>query len=185
MQNRESMFTSEQQKALLNIAKETIRALSQNQNMPVFNVKDEKLNQSMGAFVTLTIDGELCGCIGSIEGRGPLWKTIEEMAVSAAFHDPRFPAVSAQQLEKLRIEISVLSPLEKIDDIDEIRVGEHGLYIKSSYSSGLLLPQVASERNWDRLTFLQHTCMKAGLPVDAWQNDETDIFVFFADIFSE
>ncbi len=185
MENHTSMFSRQQQKTLLHIARETIKAGTLGAERPQFEIRDQALNRSMGAFVTLHRKGELAGCIGNIEGRGALWKTIQEMAEAAAFRDPRFPAVRTDQVDQLQIEISALSPLRKIDDIEEIEVGKHGLYITSSYASGLLLPQVATERNWDRLTFLQHTCIKAGLPGDAWKKPDTSIYVFSADIFSE
>jgi len=107
------------------------------------------------------------------------------MAVAAAFDDPRFPPLKAEELKDLELEISVLSPLKKIRDIHEIEVGKHGLYIVRGYHSGLLLPQVAIEYGWDRETFLEETCYKAGLPPDAWRDAQTEIYVFSADYFGE
>jgi AmmeMemoRadiSam system protein A len=106
------------------------------------------------------------------------------MAEAAAFQDPRFPPVSSQELDQLDYEISVLTPLRRIKDVEEIQVGIHGIYLKRGGSSGLLLPQVATEWGWDRTTFLEHTCTKAGLPEDAWKDTKTEIYIFSADVFS-
>ncbi|MDI6743358.1 MAG: AmmeMemoRadiSam system protein A, partial [Smithella sp.] len=108
-----------------------------------------------------------------------------EMAVAAAFNDPRFPALKKDELNQLTFEISVLSPLERIRDIHEIEVGRHGLYIVSGYNSGLLLPQVATEYRWDRETFLEQTCYKAGLNPQSWKDPETEIYIFSADYFGD
>jgi len=107
------------------------------------------------------------------------------MAVAAAFHDSRFPSLKPEEVKDLTFEISVLSPLKRIKDINEIEVGKHGLYIIRGYNSGLLLPQVAVEYKWDRETFLQETCHKAGLPAQAWKDKETEIFIFSADYFGD
>lgn len=135
--------------------------------------------------MTLKKNEELRGCIGSFEARGSLYKTVEEMARSAAFHDPRFPPVSANELKEMKIEISVLSPLRKIKSIDEIEVGKHGIYVMRGMYRGVLLPQVATQYSWDKVTFLEETCHKAGLPANAWKDGETEIYVFSADIFAE
>ena len=111
------------------------------------------------------------------------WTCLEEMAAAAAFEDSRFPPLEAQELKDLDLEISVLTPLKKVQDIGEIEVGKHGLYIKKGFYAGLLLPQVATEYKWDRVTFLEETCRKAGLPKDAWKEKGTEIYMFSADIF--
>ncbi len=105
------------------------------------------------------------------------------MAVAAAFCDPRFPPLQREELKELTIEISVLSPLKQISAVEEIEVGHHGLYIRKGHCGGLLLPQVATECNWDRMTFLRETCRKAGLPSRAWQDEDTKVYIFSADIF--
>jgi AmmeMemoRadiSam system protein A len=105
------------------------------------------------------------------------------MAEAAAFRDPRFTPVTEKELSDLDIEISVLTPLKKITDVREIEIGKHGIYIKKGWLSGLLLPQVATEYGWDGETFLENTCMKAGLPTTAWQDKDTEIYIFSADIF--
>ena len=106
------------------------------------------------------------------------------MAIAAAFHDPRFSPLQQQEWPDIEVEISILSPLREIHDMKEIEVGRHGLYILQGGQSGLLLPQVATDHQWDRLTFLRQTCQKAGLPSDAWQDKQAKIFIFSADIFS-
>ena len=136
-------------------------------------------------FVTLTRHGRLRGCIGYLKAVKPLLAAVQEMATAAAFHDPRFPALREEELADLELEISVLSPMHLIKNIDEIEVGRHGLYLERGSFQGLLLPQVATQYGWDRLTFLRQTCLKAGLDPDAWQDPATRIFVFTADILHE
>jgi AmmeMemoRadiSam system protein A len=134
--------------------------------------------------VTIHKDGKLRGCIGDIHGRQPLAITIAEMAAAAAFHDPRFPPVTGEELNSLGLEISVLTPLRQVTEVEEIVVGTHGVYMKRGKSSGLLLPQVATDWGWDRTTFLKQTCIKAGLPENSWKDKKTEIYIFSADIFS-
>jgi len=141
------------------------------------------LQEKRGAFVTLTKHGTLRGCIGHIQGNLPLVETIKEMAPAAAFNDPRFPPVSKTEIPELELEISVLTPLKLIKDVNEVEVGVHGLYLECQGYSGLLLPQVATEYGWSREEFLAHTCMKAGLSTKCWQQSETRIYIFSADIF--
>jgi len=141
------------------------------------------LKELRGAFVTLHKHGQLRGCIGHIVAHFPLAETISRMATAAAFEDPRFPPVTADELKDLEIEISVLTPFQKISNVEEIQVGVHGIYMKKGFHSGLLLPQVATEYKWDRKTFLEQTCRKAGLPGDAWKERDMEIYIFAADIF--
>lgn len=143
----------------------------------------ERLKEKGGAFVTIKKGAELRGCIGYIKGYLPLDETIRKMAVQAAFHDPRFDPIGKDEWKDAQVEISVLTPMKKIDDIEEIQVGDHGLYIEKGHYSGLLLPQVATERGWDRMTFLEHTCVKAGLPKDGWKADDARIYIFSAEVF--
>ena len=141
------------------------------------------LMEKRGAFVTLKKHGQLRGCIGHIKGSKPLYKTVGEMAVAAAFNDPRFNPVTEAELSDLEIEVSVLTPLKRIKDLEEIEVGKHGILMKKGFYSGLLLPQVATEYGWDRKTFLEHTCLKAGLSTDAWKDKDTMIYIFSAEVF--
>ncbi len=176
-------LTNKEKNFLHKIVKETIQAKLRGEKLPEYENPFPKLKEPRGAFVTLEKHGRLRGCIGHIIARYPLIDTISKMAVSAAFEDPRFPPVRQKEFKDLDIEISVLTPLRKIKDINEIQVGTHGIYIKKGYYSGLLLPQVATEYGWDRDTFLEHTCLKAGLPSDTWKEKGVEIYIFSADIF--
>ncbi len=168
---------------LLHIAKTVIQSKVRGKPVPEFTVDSPVLKEKRGAFVTINKGGQLRGCIGYIQPYKPLYQTIEEMAVQAAFHDPRFDPVTEREVPDLEIEISVLTPLKRIKDVEEIEVGKHGILIERGFHSGLLLPQVATEHGWDRKTFLEHTCLKAGLPQDACKDEDTVISIFSADIF--
>ncbi len=171
---------------LLEIARKTIENRLAGEKIPEFHpVESATLNEKRGAFVTLQKHGCLRGCIGYMEAKKPLYRTIEEMAQAAAFNDQRFPPLIREELKDLSIEISVLTPLREIKDINEIETGVHGIYLIKGFYSGLLLPQVATQYKWDRLTFLKETCHKAGLPSDAWKDKDTRIYIFSADIFGE
>ncbi len=179
------MLTIDQKHFLLQLVRETIRGYFSREPNTVNRPDDELYRQELGAFVTLHKRGNLRGCIGHIEGRMPLFDTIVEMALAAAFQDPRFPPLRVSELEEIDIEISILSPLQRVGIIEEIEVGVHGLLIQRGFASGVLLPQVATEYGWDRLTFLQHTCQKAGLAPDSWMHQGTRIFMFSAEVFGE
>jgi uncharacterized protein len=146
---------------------------------------DELYDRTLGAFVTLHRHGQLRGCIGYIEGVAPLYDTIVQMAEAAAFRDHRFPPVSQADMETIDIEISVLTPLKTISDPKTVEVGKHGLHITRGHYHGVLLPQVATEQGWDRQTFLEHTCLKAGLPRTAYQEADVTLSVFSAIVFGE
>ncbi len=146
---------------------------------------DPIFNEKCGAFVTLHISGALRGCIGYIKGVKTIPETIKDMAIASAFQDPRFSSLSLKEYGKIDIEISVLSPIEEVKGISEIVVGRDGLIITKGAMSGLLLPQVATEQNWDIYKFLENTCYKAGLPGDAWKWDDTKIEKFSAQVFGE
>jgi len=143
------------------------------------------LEEDLGAFVTLKIDGRLRGCIGYLTGRGPLYKTVIQNAINAAIHDPRFPEVRIEEIPRIDIEISVLSPVVEVDDPEEIKVGRDGLIVSRGFNRGTLLPQVAPEYGWSRIEFLEHTCAKAGLPKDAWKDEKTKIERYAAQVFGE
>jgi AmmeMemoRadiSam system protein A len=179
------MFSKEEEKQLLEIARKAIARHFSGDDGDLCGGSTPAMKQQCGAFVTLHKKGALRGCIGYIRGLMPLDKTIGELAVKAAIDDPRFPSLKQPELAQVDIEISVLSPFEKIEDPTEVVVGKHGLYITNGYSSGLLLPQVATEYGWDRETFLEQTCRKAGLSPDAWKDPDTDIEVFSGVIFGE
>jgi AmmeMemoRadiSam system protein B/AmmeMemoRadiSam system protein A len=173
----------EEKKALLDLARKTIEAKCRGDRAPEPEAQSPTFNEPRGAFVTLHKQGRLRGCIGQIQARQPLVRTVAEMAVAAAFEDPRFPPLRREELKDIDIEISVLTPLRRITHVGEIQVGTHGIYLRRGGYSGLLLPQVATEWGWDRNTFLEHTCEKAHLPKEAWKDKETEIYTFSADVF--
>jgi AmmeMemoRadiSam system protein A len=156
-------------------------SLKEEEYLPPSNELLEQVEK--GAFVSLHVDGKLRGCIGQIRGRGPLPKVIAEMAVAAAFDDPRFDPVTIDELKDLEIEISVLSRLYRIRDISKIEVGRDGLMVKLDLHSGLLLPQVATEANWSVVQFLEQTCLKAGLPKNSYKDSQAEIYRFEAEVF--
>jgi len=180
---RDAGLGPEDKQTLLEIARLAIRARALGEAIPDISVASQALLRKSGAFVSLHRRGMLRGCIGYIEPVHPLARAVQEMALSAAFQDPRFEALTADELNDLDIEISVLTPFEKIDDPELIDVGRHGLMIRKGSASGLLLPQVPLQFGWDRLTFLSQTCQKAGLGPDAWQDADAELFIFSADIF--
>jgi len=142
------------------------------------------LTRPSGVFVSLHNHGDLRGCIGHIEPTDPLGRIVVRCAVAACSTDPRFPAVTAAELPDLDIELSLLGPLEPIAAAGDIEIGRHGLVVEHGWNRGLLLPQVATEWNWDAASFLAHTCHKAGLPTDAWQKGAR-IWRFEAEVFGE
>jgi AmmeMemoRadiSam system protein B/AmmeMemoRadiSam system protein A len=179
----DSELTSEEKAYLKRVASETIEARLQGKQTPVFEPITPTMTEPRGAFVTIHKHGQLRGCIGHMIAHYPLIETVSKMAIAAAFEDPRFKPVDSSEFSELDFEISVLTPMKKISDVSEIEVGKHGIYIKKGYASGVLLPQVATEHGWDRDTFLEHTCRKAGLPLNAWKEKGVDIYIFSADIF--
>lgn len=171
-------------KNLLSIARSAVEAHLSGAPIPLPATRSPEIEREGGCFVTFKIDGRLRGCIGTFTSEKPLWKSVQEMAISAATRDPRFYPMKKPDLDHATIEISVLSPLRVIDSVDEIQVGTHGIYLEKGLNRGVLLPQVATEYGWDRDTFLAHTCLKAGLREDAWK-DECKISVFTAQVFGE
>ncbi len=144
--------------------------------------------KSRGVFVTLheKETGKLRGCIGQVVAVQPLAEAIKQMAIAAAVEDPRFPPLTAGELDKVKIEISVLSPLRRVDSPDQIELGKHGVLVRQGLRSGVFLPQVAKETGWDLATFMSHLCAdKAGLAPDAWQKGEVEIYIFTVQEFSE
>lgn len=176
-------LTKRERERLITIAKEAIIHYVRDQAVPPIASESPGLLECRGCFVTLKREGTLRGCIGSFTTDKPLYLAVQEMAISAATRDPRFYPMKAQDLDNFTLEISVLSPLKKIASIEEIEVGTHGIYLEKNYCRGVLLPQVAVEYGWDRLTFLGQTCVKAGLKRDAWE-EGADIYIFSAQIFS-
>ena len=179
------MLSEKEKEELLSIARRMLETSLSGEKTPDPKPSSKNLNQPGGAFVTLHKGSHLRGCIGRFGGADPLYHTVGRMALAAATEDPRFPPVLASELKDLRIEISVLSPRQKIGDIREIEVGRHGLCVAKGFLHGVLLPQVATEENWSREEFLSYTCLKAGLPPDSWKKGETKIEVFEAEVFGE
>lgn len=176
-------LSEKEKRTLKTLALKTIRCRIDRAARPKPQDARGKLKEPRGAFVTLRKKGALRGCIGSLVGRGPLDETVQDMAIQAAFSDPRFSPLSGDEFADIDLEISVLTPMKRIQDMKEIEIGIHGLYIRQGVNSGLLLPQVAVEHHWNRDEFLRWTCHKAGLPETAWKDPETEIYVFSADIF--
>jgi len=179
-----------EKRALCAIARESIEArlFHRTQAMPASGKGFRRCAEvvgSAGAFVTLHENGQLRGCIGRMRSELPLDETISEMALAAAFEDPRFDPVSRAEIADITIEITVLGILRKIASAEEIIVGNHGIYIIARGRSGVLLPQVATENGWNRLEFLNYVCLKAGLPPGAWQDADTQLFIFEGIVFGE
>jgi len=177
-------LSSAEKKKLISIARESIISFINERPVPDFDVKEEQLLATQGCFVTIKREGKLRGCLGQFTSDRPLHLLVKDMAIAAATRDPRFYPMGCEDLESFEIEISVLSPLKKIDSIEEIEVGKHGLYIEKNFYRGVLLPQVAVEHGWDRNTFLSQTCLKAGLDKNDWK-EEADIYIFIAEVFAE
>jgi hypothetical protein len=178
-------LSEKEQQALLKLARDTVANRLAGKESPAPPKEPEIMQENRGAFVCVKKQGNLRGCIGYIQAVKPLAVAISEMAEAAAFQDPRFPPLQRDELSGLSFEISILSPLKQITDVNEIEVGRHGLYIVMGFRSGLLLPQVASEYGWDRRTFLEQTCFKAGLSPGAWKEPTAKIFIFSADVFGD
>lgn len=177
------MLNTDQRAALLNTAREAVEAAAK--GLPYRPTSDDPvLHQPAAAFVTLTKGGQLRGCIGTVEPRDPLIHAVAEMAHAAATEDPRFQPVHASEVADLSIDISVLQPAERVTDVNDIEIGTHGLIIEHGHCRGLLLPQVAIEWGWDCKEFLDHCCLKAGLPKGHWRKGG-EIYCFTAEVFGE
>ncbi|HCO11637.1 MAG TPA: hypothetical protein DIT19_00220 [Desulfonauticus sp.] len=183
MQDFSFTLTAEEKKYLKELVK--LALLEEFSSRPVSypSPPSAKLEEKLGVFVTLKKKGNLRGCIGQIVGQKPLWQSIIEMAKAAAFEDPRFTPVQPEELEELEIEISLLSPLEPVKNLEEIIPGKHGIYLRQGFHSGLLLPQVATEWGFGREEFLQQTCLKAGLKPNCYLDPKTEIYIFQAEVF--
>ena len=185
-------LSEDSKKFLLNLARASIKKfLTSGEYLDI----DESsipgdLKFKSGCFVTLKIQNNLRGCIGTFDFSEYIYNNVIKMAVESAVNDPRFARVDLKELDLIECEISVLTPLEPIYDISEIKVGRDGLYIRMGFHSGVLLPQVAIENKWDEETFLSYTCLKAGLPMDtwkknSWKDSSFQVYRFEAIVFSE
>jgi AmmeMemoRadiSam system protein A len=178
------VFDPVQREIVLKLARNAIVTFLETRTVPV-PPDDDFLTVPSAAFVTVKINSELRGCIGSTEASEPLGDAIIHCAISAAFRDPRFPPLTKQEYPGISLEVSVLSPFQKIASPDDVIPGVHGLLITQNMRRGLLLPQVATEYKWDRETFLMYASRKAGLADDAWKDPSTIIEMFTAEVFSE
>ncbi|MFH1685972.1 MAG: AmmeMemoRadiSam system protein B [bacterium] len=174
-------LTTAGREKLIGIARQAIS--HKIQGMAYQPPRDESLDMRRGIFVTVTIGEQLRGCIGQVRARQPLWQAVADMAVAAAFEDPRFAPLTEAEYGDIEIEISVLTPLERVHNFDEIEVGRDGLMVKLDFHSGLLLPQVATENQWDRTTFLEQTCLKAGLPKNRYLDKHAEVYKFQTQVF--
>ena len=175
----------ESQSLLLQIARDAIIYYLEDRIPSKLQGLDAELLQQSGVFVTLHKRGQLRGCVGQFVSDKPLYETVAEAAIAAATRDPRFHQVNLSEMPELEIEISVPTPLQPFEQIEDLEIGVHGLYIKPTEHSGLLLPHVATGHNWDRTQFLQQACKQAKLPQEAWQNPETEIYLFSSQVFGE
>ena len=177
-----------QKQTLLRLARHTVEAVITGSRPPEAQSDDAELNAHCGCFVTLKNAGRLRGCIGQFTSDKPLIELVVDMAKASATGDPRFLAdpITADELQLLDIEISVLSPLQRTDEPLSLRLGVDGIYIKKGFASGCLLPQVATETGWNKEEFLSYCCAhKAGLAPDAWKDQGTEVYLFTADVFGE
>ncbi len=175
-----------QKQTLLRTARDTVKAILTGGVLPKPKSSDPELNAHCGCFVTLKNRGQLRGCIGQFISDRPLIELVVEMAKASATGDPRFftDPITADELEQLDVEISVLSPLQRTNDPLSLRLGVDGIYIKRGCTSGCFLPQVATETGWNKNEFLSYCCAhKAGLPADAWKDPETEVYLFTAEVF--
>ncbi len=181
-----TMLNDGEKKKLLGIARKSIETYLKTGRKYELNETDPSFTREAGAFVTLNKNGELRGCIGNLVGNKPLYLTVRDMAVEAAVSDPRFTPVRSEELKDIEIEISVLSPMNKVDDPAKIRLGVDGVLVRRGFRSGVFLPQVAVETGWSKEEFLSNLCShKAGLSPNAWKDKETELFTFTAEVFSE
>jgi len=175
-----------QKQTLLKVARDTVKAMITGGVVPEVQSDDPELNANCGCFVTLKNRDQLRGCIGQFTSEGPLVELVAEMAKASATSDPRFfnDPVTADELDKMDIEISVLSPLKRTDDPLSLRPGIDGIYVKKGRASGCFLPQVATETGWSKEEFLSYCCAhKAGLAPNAWQKPGTEVYLFTAEVF--
>ena len=184
-EKEEEYLTREEKEYLMQIAKEAVYNRIRGKSYTPPPPPTEKLARPSGVFVTLKNRGVLRGCIGYVIPIKPLYIATAEVAGEAAVNDPRFSPVRPEEFDDLEFEISVLTPLEKVEDINEIEVGKHGLLIRAGYYQGVLLPQVPVEYGWDRYEFLDNTCLKAGLSPGCWKEPGVEIYKFSAYVFTD
>jgi AmmeMemoRadiSam system protein A len=179
-------FSKEEKEKLFQIATESIESALQKKSPPQFEVDEANLLLKRGVFVTLTNRGRLRGCIGHFGADYPIYVIVSRMAMAASTEDYRFHMnpITLEEMPEIEIKISILSDMKKIDSIDEIEVGKHGIWIKQGMRGGTYLPEVATEMKWNKTEFLEHCCVeKAGLPRDAWKKD-AEVYIYSSQILS-
>jgi AmmeMemoRadiSam system protein A len=182
------MISDEAREYLLGLARKSIALKLEGKDYPRTPPDEPVLSEPCGAFVTLRNGEALRGCIGRMESERPLWETVAMMARAAAFDDPRFAPVANDELDGLSLEVSVLTPFERVEPPitpDAVEIGKHGLLIEKGVYRGVLLPQVAVSQGWGAEEFLENVCLKAALPVHAWKDPDTRLYVFSALIIEE
>jgi AmmeMemoRadiSam system protein A len=177
-------LSSAQEEELLGVARSTLESYLEEGTIPALNIDDPALTRRSGAFITLKQEGQLRGCIGRTRADLPILEAVCSLSVQAATEDPRFPALASTELDNVTVEVSLLSPLRRLGDVGQVEVGRHGLMIFKDGRQGLLLPQVPVEQGWDRETYLQNLCLKAGLREGCWQNGAA-LYAFTAVVFGE
>jgi AmmeMemoRadiSam system protein A len=175
-------FTREERTNLLTLAHESIVSALEHREVPL-DPPSPHFSEPRGAFTTLYLQGQLRGCVGYVLPVISLYRTVAETARAAAFEDTRFSPVTLAEARALEVSLSILSPLRAIKP-EEVEIGSHGLVVSYGGRRGLLLPQVPVEHGWDRLTFIEQTCQKAGLPRDAWKNGAI-LEAFTAEVFGD
>ena len=178
----QSEFASEERAILLKLAHDSIESALQGREISL-TPPSPHLTEARGAFTTIYVRGALRGCVGYVFPIASLYRTVAETARAAAFEDTRFWPVTSEELAELTVSLSILSPLRAIQP-EEVEIGKHGLLVNMAGRRGLLLPQVPLEHGWDRVTFLEQTCRKAGLPPDAWQKGAS-LEAFTAEVFGD
>jgi MEMO1 family protein len=178
-----SPLSEQQKQELLALARKTVRDyVKHKKNNPEPEMKDTRLLANGATFVTINRQHRLRGCIGNIQPVMPIYRSVIRNAVAASSQDPRFPPMAPEELADMDVEVTVLSPMEQLDDVKNILIGTHGLYLIKGQQSSVFLPQVPVEQGWDLSTYLEQLCFKAGLPKDAWKDTSARLFIFSADI---
>lgn len=185
MNDQQQLLSTEEKKLLLTLARQTLAAKLENIAEPLLEAAPPAISEPRACFVSLHLEGRLRGCIGSLKASEPLYRNVQTNAANAAFSDPRFHPLAPEEMEGIRIEISVLTPSRPIVSINEFEIGKHGIIFKKKDNRAIFLPQVAIQQGWDRKTTLNQLSRKAGLSADAWQHPEVDFWVFEAIVFSE
>jgi hypothetical protein len=179
-------LTQSAKQQLLKVARKTLSSYLETENIPNFDIDNPELKKKLGVFVTLRKNGRLRGCIGKFEPDIELWRLVQQKAIDAATKDPRFQPLTKNELDQIELEISVLSKPKEISDWKKIEPGRHGVIIKKGRRGGTFLPQVATENNWDRETFLSSLCLhKAGLAAECYKDPTVKLFIYTAEVFQE